>query len=87
MFEQDIEDLKQTMVGSRSSGNITSYEHDFDNSARDIIIKGSCDDYDGKGAGPSGKCTSNNNDVDAPHPKWINHANLIENWVGNFCTQ
>ena len=28
------------------------------------------------------------NDVDIPpHPKWIEHPNLIENWIGNLCTQ
>nr|POE44681.1 disease resistance protein adr2 [Quercus suber] len=68
VFKQDVEDLKQTMVGS-SSCSITPYEDDFDR------------------AGPSGECTSN--DVDAPHPKWIQQPNLIENWIGNFnsCTQ
>ena len=34
VFKQDIEDLKQTMVGS-SSCSITPYEDDFDGSARD----------------------------------------------------
>ena len=86
IFKQDVEDLKQTMVGS-SSCNITPYEDDFDGSARDTIIKGSHDDYDGEGAGPSGEGTSN--DVDAPHPKWKQQPNLMENWIGNFnsCTQ
>ena len=46
VFEQDVEDFKQTMVGS-SSCIITPYEDDFDGSARDTIIKGSHDDYDG----------------------------------------
>uniref|UniRef100_A0A7N2MT80 Uncharacterized protein n=1 Tax=Quercus lobata TaxID=97700 RepID=A0A7N2MT80_QUELO len=54
VFKQDIEDLKQTMVGSCSC-SITPYEDDFDGSARDTIIKGSHDDYDGEGAGPSGE--------------------------------
>ncbi|XP_050257545.1 TMV resistance protein N-like [Quercus robur] len=86
VFKQDVEDLKQTMVGS-SSCSITPYEDDFDCSARDTMIKGSHDDYDGEGAEPSGEGTSN--DVDAPHPKWIQQPNLIENWIENFnsCTQ
>ncbi|XP_030941090.1 TMV resistance protein N-like [Quercus lobata] len=57
VFQQDVEDLKQTMVGS-SSCSITPYEDDFDGSARDTIIKGSHDDYDGEGAGPSGEGTT-----------------------------
>nr|XP_023888391.1 TMV resistance protein N-like [Quercus suber]XP_023888392.1 TMV resistance protein N-like [Quercus suber]XP_023888393.1 TMV resistance protein N-like [Quercus suber] len=86
VFKQDVEDLKQTMVAS-SSCSITPYEDDFDGSARDTIIKGSHDDYDGEGAGPSGEGTSN--DVDTLHSKWIQQPYLIENWIGDFnsCTQ
>ena len=57
-----------------------------------IQIKGSSDDFDGEGAGPSGEATSN--DVDSPHPKGIRLPNLIErlilclgNWLGNSSTQ
>ena len=85
VFKQDLEDLKQTIVGSSRSCSITPYEDDFDDSARDAIIKESHDNYDGEGAGRSGEGTSN--DVDAPHQKWIQHPNgpnLIENWFGNF---
>ena len=77
VFKQDVEDLKQTIVGSSKSCSITPYEDDFDDSARDAIIKESHDNYDGEGARPSGEGTSN--DVDTP-----NGPNLIENWIGNF---
>ena len=85
VFKQDVEDLKQTIFVSSRRCSITPYEDDFDDSARDAIIKESHDNYDGEGAGPSGEVTSN--DVDAPHQKWIQHPNgpnLIENWIGNF---
>ncbi|KAL4632214.1 hypothetical protein ACB092_04G035700 [Castanea dentata] len=66
VFKQDIEDLKQTMFES-SSCSITSYEDDFDGSAGDTIIKGSHDDYDGEGAGPSGE---GNSDKEAMQCQW-----------------
>nr|XP_023927329.1 uncharacterized protein LOC112038711 [Quercus suber]POE92028.1 hypothetical protein CFP56_27682 [Quercus suber] len=72
VYEQDIEDLKKNMPGS-SSCSITPYEDNLD------------DDFEGDGAGPSGEGTSN--EVDEPQPKWIQHPNLIENWIGNLCTQ
>ena len=67
--EQDIEDLKQTKLGS-SSCTITPYYEDDDlgDSERDTKIKESLDD-------------------EPPHPKWIEHPNLIENWIGNLCIQ
>ena len=91
VYEQDIEDLKQNMAGSCSC-NITPYEDDLDDSAKDTIIKRSHDDHDGDGDGPSGEVTYN--EVDVPHPKRIRLPNLIErfiphlgNWIGNSCTQ
>ncbi|XP_050255293.1 TMV resistance protein N-like [Quercus robur] len=58
IFEQDIEDLKQTKPGS-SSCTITPYYEDDD-------------------LGDSEK---------AVMMKWIEHPNLIENWIGNSCIQ
>ena len=63
VYEQDIEDLKQSIPGS-SSCSITPYEDNLDDSAKDTKIKRSCDDSDGDGAGPSGVGTSN--EVDDP---------------------
>ena len=67
--EQDIEDLKQTKLGS-SSCTITPYYEDDDlgDSERDTKIKESLDD-------------------EPPHPKWIEHPNLVENWIENLCIQ
>ena len=80
VFEQDIEDLKQTKAWP-SSCSITPYEDDLDTKT-----KKSRDD------GPSGEATGSN-DIDAPHPKWIKLPNLIQslvpclgNWLGNLCT-
>nr|POF07973.1 hypothetical protein CFP56_45269 [Quercus suber] len=69
IFEQDIEDLKQTKPRS-SSCTITPYYEDDDlgDSEKDAKIKESGDD-------------------EPPHPKWIEHPNLIENWFGNSCIQ
>ncbi|XP_030934372.1 TMV resistance protein N-like isoform X2 [Quercus lobata] len=70
IFEQDIEDLKQTKPGS-SSSIITPYHEDDDlggDPKKDSKIKESGDD-------------------EAPHPKWTEHPNLIENWIGNSCIQ
>ena len=69
IFEQDIEDLKQTKPGS-SSCTITPYYEDDDlgDSEKDTKIKESRDD-------------------EPPHPKWTEHPNLIENWIGNLCIQ
>jgi hypothetical protein len=58
VYEQDNEDLKQTMAGC-SSCSITPYEDDFDDSAKDTKIKRSHDDYDADEAGPSGEGTFN----------------------------
>uniref|UniRef100_A0A7N2MVU1 ADP-ribosyl cyclase/cyclic ADP-ribose hydrolase n=1 Tax=Quercus lobata TaxID=97700 RepID=A0A7N2MVU1_QUELO len=55
VFKQDVEDLKQTIVGSSRSCSITPYEDDFDDSASDAIIKESNDNYDAEGAGRSGE--------------------------------
>ena len=67
IFEQDVEDLKQTKPGS-SSCIITPYYEDDDlgDSKKDTKIKESGDD-------------------EAPHLKWTEHPNLIENWIGNSC--
>ena len=69
IFEQDIEDLKQTKPGS-SGCTITPYYEDDDlgDSEKDTKIKESRDD-------------------EPPHPKWTEHPNLIENWIGNSCMQ
>ena len=37
------------------------------------------------GAGPSGEGTSN--EVDRPTSGYIQHPNLIENWIGNLYTR
>ena len=84
VYKQDIEDLKQNMPGS-SSCSITPYKDNLDDSAKDTKIKQSCDDSNGDGAGPSGEGTSN--EVDRPTSGYIQHPNLIENWIGNLCTQ
>ena len=68
VYEQDIEDLKEKMLGS-SSCSITPYEDNFDDSATDTKIKRSRDDFEGDGAGPSGEGTFN--EVDEPQPKRI----------------
>ena len=90
VFEQDIEDLNQTMSGCSSNNrcSITPYEDDLEDSAKDTKTKRSHDDYDGT----SGEGTSN--EVDVPHPKRIQLSNLIErfiphlgNWIGNLSTQ
>ena len=70
IFEQDIEDLKQTKPGS-SSCIITPYHEDDDlggDLEKDTKIKEIRDD-------------------EPPHPKWTEHPNLIENWIGNLCIQ
>ena len=60
-YEQDIEDLKQTMT--RGSGcSITPYQNDSEDTAE------------------------HSNGI-PPKPKWIQHPILIENWIGNSCTQ
>ena len=49
--------------------------------------------YNGDGAGTSGEATTSNDiDIDAPHPKWIQLPNLIPslmlclgNWLVNLC--
>ena len=81
VFKQEIEDLKQTKAWS-SNYSITPYEDDLDTKT-----KQSCNE-----AGPSGEATGSN-DIDAPHPKWIQLPNLIQslvlclgNWLGNLCT-
>ena len=81
VFEQDIEDLKQTKAWPGSC-SITPCEDDLDTK-----IKKSRDE-----AGPSGEATGSN-DIDAPHPKWIQLPNLSQNlvpflgnWLGNLCT-
>ena len=81
VFEQDIEDLKQTKAWP-SSCSITPYEDDLDTKIK------KCRDE----AGPSGEATGSN-DRDAPHPKWIQLPNLSQslvpflgNWLGNLCT-
>ena len=84
VYEQDIEDLKQNMPRS-SNCIITPYEDNLEDSANDTKIMQSFDDFDGEGAGPSGEGASN--EVDDPWPKWIQNPNLIENWIGNLCTQ
>ena len=58
VYEQDIEDLKQTMAGAGSSSCIITpyYEDESDD------------------------------EPEPSHPKWIEHPNLIENWIGNLCT-
>ena len=68
VYKQEIEDLKKNMAGS-SSCNITPYEDNLDDSAKDTKIKQSRDYFEGDGAGPSGEVTSN--EVDEPQPKWI----------------
>ena len=92
--EQDIEDLKQTKVGS-SNCVITPYEDGFEDSAKDTKTKrrSDRDDSNGDMAGPSGEGTSN--EVDVPHPKRIRVLpNIIErfiprleNWIGNSSKQ
>ena len=73
--ERDIEDLINQTKAGPSSCIITPYDEEgFDDSEKDTKIKQSRDDSDGKGAGPSGEATSN----DEPP-----HLNLIENWFGN----
>ena len=50
--------------------------------------------YDGDGTGTSGEATASNDiDIHAPHPKWIQLPNLIQslvlclgNWLVNLCT-
>ena len=81
VFGQDIEDVKQTKAWS-SSCNIAPYEDDLDTK-----IKKSRDE-----ASPSGEATCSN-DIDAPHPKWIQLPNLSQslvpflgNWLGNLRT-
>ena len=75
--ERDIEDLINQTKARPSNSIITPYDEDgFDNSEKDSKIKRSSDDSDGKGAGPSGEATSN----DEPP-----HLNLIENWFWEFC--
>ena len=90
IFEQDIEDLNQTLprCSNSNSCSITPYEDDFEGLAEDTKTKRSRDDYDGT----SGEGTSN--EVDVPHPKRIQLPNLIErfipslgNWIGNLSTQ
>ena len=90
IFEQDIEDLNQTMprCSNSNSCSITPYEDDFEGLAEDTKTKRSRDDYDGT----SGEGTSN--EVDVPHPKRIQLPNLIErfiprlgNWIENLSTQ
>ena len=69
IFEQDIEDLKQTKPGSSSCIITPYYEDDnLGDSEKDAKIKESGDD-------------------EPPHPKWTEHPNLIENWIGNSCVQ
>nr|POF25890.1 disease resistance protein rrs1 [Quercus suber] len=71
VFERDIEDLINQTKAGPSNCIITPYDEDgFEDSEKDTKIKRSCDDSDGKGAGPSGEATSN----DEPP-----HLNLIEN--------
>ena len=90
VYDNEIEDLKQNMGGC-SFCNITPYEDDLDNSAKDTKIKRNREEYDGEGlAGPSGEAgTSKSNDVDLPHPKRNRLPSLIErfipgvgNWMG-----
>nr|POF24806.1 hypothetical protein CFP56_44556 [Quercus suber] len=91
VYEQDIEDLKQTMARS-SRCSIIPYEDDLDDSAKDTKIKPSRVDFDGDENGPSGEAT--NSEVGIPHPKRIRLPNLIQrfiphlgNWIGNSSTQ
>ena len=58
VYEQDIEDLKQNILGS-SSCSITPFEDNLDDSVKDTKTRQSCDDFDGDGVGPSGEGTSN----------------------------
>ena len=81
VFEQDIEDLKQTKAWPVNC-NITPYKDDLDTK-----IKQSWHE-----ARPSGEATGSN-DIDPPHPKWIQLPNLIQSlvlclgkWLGNLCT-
>ena len=75
VFEQDIEDFKQTEAWP-SSCSITPYEDDLDTK-----IKKSRDE-----AGPSGEATGSN-DIDAPLPNLIQSlVPFLGNWLGNFCT-
>ena len=94
VFEQDIEDFKQTKVGS-SNCAITPYEDDFEDSVKDTKTKrwSRCDDFDGDMARPSGEGTSN--EVYVPHPKRTRVLpHIIErfiprlgNWIGNSSKQ
>nr|POE74857.1 hypothetical protein CFP56_22057 [Quercus suber] len=91
VYNQDIEDLKQTTAGS-SRCSITPYEDDLDDSAKDTKIKCNHDDFDGDETGPSGEAT--NREVGIPQSKRIRLLNLIErfiphlgNWIGNSSTQ
>nr|POE89252.1 hypothetical protein CFP56_73170 [Quercus suber] len=73
VFEQDIEDLKQTKAWP-SSCSITPYEDDLDTK-----IKKSHDE-----AGPSGEAAGSN-DIDAPLPNLIQSlVPFLGNWLGNL---
>ena len=75
VFEQDIEDLKQTKAWP-SSCSVTPYEDDLDTK-----IRKSRDE-----AGPSGEATGSN-DIDAPLPNLIRSlVPFLGNWLGNLCT-
>ena len=82
IFEQDNEDLKQTKPGS-SSCTITPY---FDDESSSCTITPYFDDDD---LGDSEKDTKikESHDDEPPHPRWTEHPNLIENWIGNSCIQ
>ena len=67
VYEQDIEDLKQNILGS-SSCNITPFEDNLDDSVKDTKTRQSCDDFDGDGVGPSGEGTFN--EVDTTKVDW-----------------
>ena len=58
IFEQDIEDLNQTMprCSNTNSCSITPYEDDFEGLAEDTKTKRSRDDYDGTSG--EGRCTT-----------------------------
>ena len=67
VYEQDIEDLKQNILGS-SSCSITPFEDNLDDLVKDTKTRQSCDDFDGDGVGPSGEGTSN--EVDTAKVDW-----------------
>ena len=67
VYEQDIEDLKQNILGS-SSCSITPFEDNLDDSVKDTKTRQSCDDFDGDGVGPSGEGTFN--EVDTTKVDW-----------------